>query len=197
MRVAVLLPILAILLLTAVWIALFVAPSLQGQRWSVVLLVDDREPAPGPVFEEWAHSVRRFARRNPGAEAVALEPAVDADLARAGYLVADDVADPIAWLDARVRDGQPFFLALYAGRGSDIAFERISSHLERTGLARRTILAAWTATFFAFDMPSSLDRARAVATRDQPSDPADILPTLLQLIGLTPSRPLPGYALAG
>lgn len=193
MRFSVLLPILAVLLLTAVWVALFVAPGLQGPRWSVVLLVDDRDQAQAAAIEEWAHGVRRFARRNPGAEAVALEPAIDADLARAGYFVADDVADPIAWLDARMRDDQPFFLALYAGRGSDIAFERIRAHLERTGLARRTILAAWTATFFAFDMPG----ARAVSTRAQPSDPADILPTLLRLIGLTPSRPLPGYALAG
>jgi len=197
MRVAVLLPILAILLLTAVWVALFVAPSQQAQRWSVVLLVDDRDQPPGPALEEWAHSVRRFARAVPGAGAVVREPAIDADLANAGYLVANDVADPIGWLDARMRDGQPFFLALYAGRGSDIAFERIGAHLERTGLARRTILAAWTATFFAFDMPSSLDRTHAVPTRTRPSDPADILPTLLRLIGLTPSQPLPGYALAG
>jgi hypothetical protein len=193
MRVATLLPILAILLLTTVWVALFVTPSLQGQRWSVVLLVDERDQPPAPAFEEWAHGVRRFARASPGEGAVVIEPAVDGDLVRAGYLVAEDVADPIGWLDARMRDGQPFFLALHAGRGSDIAFERISSHLERTGLARRTILAAWTATFFAFDMPG----ARAVPTRDRPSNPADILPTLLRLIGLTPSLPLPGYALAG
>lgn len=196
MRLATLLPILAIVLLTGLWAALFAAPNvpgLQAPRWSVVLLIDDREQPPGAAFEEWAQSVRRFARRVPGAEAVSLDPATDDDLARAGYRVADDVADPIGWLDARMRDSQPFFLALYAGRGSDIAFERIRAHLERTGLARRTILAAWTASFFAFDMPG----ARAVPTRARPSDPADIVPTLLRLIGLTPSQPLPGYALAG
>ncbi len=193
MRVSVLLPILAILLLTAVWIALFVAPSSQGQRWSVVVLIDERDQPPGPAFEEWADSVRRFARETPGASAVLRAPAIDEDLAQAGYLVADDVADPIGWLDLRMRDGRPFFLALHAGRGSDIAFERISAHLERTGLARRTILAAWNANFFAFDMPG----ARAVPTRARPSGAADILPTLLRLIGLTPSQPLPGYALAG
>lgn len=196
MRLAILLPILALLLLTAVWAALFVAPSvpgLQAQRWSVVLLVDESAQPPGPAFEEWAQSVRRFARRSPGADAVLLDSAIEGDLARSGYRVADDVADPISWLDARMRDGQPFFLALYAGRGSDIAFERIRAHLERTGLARRTILAAWTATFFAFDTPG----ARAAPTRMRPSDPSDILPTLLRLIDLTPSRPLAGYALAG
>ncbi len=196
MRLATLLPILAILLLASVWAALFVAPSvpaLQAQRWSVVVLVDDRDHPPAAAFEEWAQGVRRFARTAPGATAVLHEPAIAEDLRRAGYLVADDVADPIGWLDARMRDAQPFFLALHAGRGSDIAFEHIRAHLERTGLARRTILAAWTATFFAFDMPG----ARAVPTRTRPSDAADILPTLLRLIGLTPSQPLPGYALAG
>jgi hypothetical protein len=42
-------------------------------------------------------------------------------------------------------------------------------------------------------MPGS----RAVPALERPSESADILPTLLRLIGLTPSHPLPGYALAG
>jgi hypothetical protein len=196
MRVATLFSVFTVLLLTAVWAALFIAPSVPGlhsQPWSVVLLVDDRDLPPAPPFEEWAQSVRRFARASPGAGAVLLDPAGGDDLAAAGYRVAEDVADPIGWLDARMRDGQPFFLALHVSRGSDIAFERIRAHLERTGLTRRTILATWTATFFAFDMPG----ARAVPTQTRTSEAADILPTLLRLIGLTPSRPLPGYALAG
>ena len=196
MRIAVLASVFSVLLLTALWAALFVAPSVPGlqmQRWSVVLLVDARDEAPGAAVAQWAQSARRFARAAQGADAVLLDPAVADDLVRAGYRVAEDVAEPIGWLDARMREGQPFFLALYAERGSDIAFERVSAHLERTGLARRTILAAWTATFFAFDMPG----ARAVPTQARPSAAADILPTLLQLIGLTPGRPLPGYALAG
>ena len=196
MRLAILLPILAMLLLAAVWVALFAAPSvpgLQGPRWSVVLFVDVSGRPPGAAFEEWAQSARRFARARQEAKAVLRDAAIDADLAGIGYRVADDVDDPIGWLDARMRDGEPFFLALHVGADTDITFERIRTHLERTGLARRTILAAWTATFFAFDMPG----ARAVPTRARTSDPADILPTLLRLIGLTPSQPLPGYALAG
>jgi hypothetical protein len=196
MRPAILIPILAILLLAALWAALFAVPSahgLQGPRWSVVLLVDESERQPGPGVEEWAQSARRFARATQGAGAVLRDPAVDDDLARIGYRVADNVADPIGWLDARMRDGQPFFLVLDAGRDQDIAFERVRAHLERTGLARRTILAAWTATCFALDMPGS----RTVPALARQSEAADILPTLLRLLGLTPSRPMPGYALAG
>jgi hypothetical protein len=196
MRLAILLPILAMLLLAAVWAALFVAPSvpgLQGPRWSVVLFVDESGRPPGAAFEEWAQRARRFARARQETKAVLRDAAIDADLAGIGYRVANDVEDPISWLDARMRDGEPFFLALHVGADTDIAFERIRTHLERTGLARRTILAAWTKTFFALDMPGS----RAVPALERPSESADILPTLLRLIGLTPSHPLPGYALAG
>lgn len=192
MRVSVLLSILSVVLLAAVWVAVFLGPGLQAPRWSVVLLIDDAA-APGPQLGDWAQNARRFARQTPGTGPVLRESWIDDDLVRAGYKVADDIADPIAWLDARMRDEAPFFLALHAGRAGSERFEQIAAHLERTGLARRTILAAWTPAYFAFDMPGQ----RTAPVRDRLSEEADIVPTLLRLIGLTPSLPLPGRALAG
>jgi hypothetical protein len=151
----------AVAILAAVWGLLFVGPSLQTPRWSVVLLIDD--PAAAPT----AH--------------------LQADLARAGYLAALNNGDPIAWLDVRAADGRPFFLVVEM----PVASEAVQAHLERTGLARRTVFAAHNRGRLALDQPGARPQAPIA------SDAADVLPTLLRLIGLTPSLPLPGRALAG
>jgi hypothetical protein len=151
----------ALTVLAAVWGAYFIGPSLQTPRWSVVLLIDDPAAAPS-------------AR-------------IQADLARSGYITAQTDRDPIAWLDLRAADGQPFFLVVER----PIASDAIQAHIERTGLARRTVFAAHTMGRLALDRPSARPQAPIA------SDAADVVPTLLRLIGLTPSLPLPGRALAG
>lgn len=161
MKVSSALWIAAVAALAAVWGAMFVAPAFKTPRVSVVLVVDQALAAP-------------------------IAPVL-ADLERAGYLLGEAGSDAAAWLDARASDGQPYFLVF----DRSVPLDGLQAHLERTGLARRTIFATLK------DGQLTLDRPGLRLQTLPAGDAADIAPTLLRLIGITPSLPLPGRALAG
>jgi|GEM_PF-5931389 len=161
MKISNVLWIAGVAVLAAVWGALFVVPAFKTPRVSVVLVVDTARAAP-------------------------VAPVL-ADLEQAGYLLGEAGSDAAAWLDARASDGQPFFLVF----DRSVPLDGLQAHLERTGLARRTIFAALKDGQLTLDRPGL--RLQTLPVRDA----ADVAPTLLRLIGLTPSLPLPGRALAG